>query len=149
MDSQALSYWNAPCASISILPTETRTAAGLPASKFPCQVDGKNVDRIGAEVALKGPLERAVVPVDAGVAEVDVLIGPSHGHILAPVGPEVRFLHQTVFTIVARKQLRLTDERHDSARDQIPVLLCFTMRISVLRWDMFTAWSAAPTDFRL
>ena len=44
-------------------------------------------------------------------------------HPQAPVGPEVRFLPQTVFTIVTRKRLRLTDERHDSARDQVPVLI--------------------------
>jgi hypothetical protein len=71
MDSQALTDWNTPCASISILRTETRTAAGLPASKFPCQVDSKNADRIGAKVALKGPPERAVVPVDTAIAEMD------------------------------------------------------------------------------
>jgi len=71
MDSQALTYWNAPCASISILRTEARTAAGLPASKPPCQVDGKNGDRIGAKVAIKGPPERAAVPVDAAIAEMD------------------------------------------------------------------------------
>jgi hypothetical protein len=51
--------------------TETRTAAGLFASKFPCQVDSKNVDRIGAKVALKGPPERATVPVDTAIAEMD------------------------------------------------------------------------------